>query len=212
MTPPAQTPTLSVSVSPEALAAWLDAQIDDAARVLAAVRAQTDRLLTLAQAMADVLGRGGQVFFFGNGGSAADAQHWAAELSGRFLFDRPPLAAHALSTNTSQVTAIGNDYGFEQVFSRPLAGMGRRGDMAVGISTSGRSANVLRAFEVARERGLVTVGFCGTHTDLFAALCDHLVAVPSADTARVQEGHELAAHLVFGVAERLLFGEAAARP
>lgn len=187
------------------LATWLGTQLDEAARVHAAIREATDGLLEIAIAMSQVLHGGGQVFFFGNGGSAADAQHWAAELSGRFYFDRPPLAAQALSTNSSQVTAIGNDYGFDQIFSRPLAGMAREGDMAVGISTSGRSANVLAAFETARQRRLTTIGFCGADPSAFRPLCDHLVAVPSPDVARIQEGHEIAAHLIFSVVERLLF-------
>lgn len=193
----------------DALAAWLDAQCDEAAAVQQAVRALAPRLVDVARAMADCLRAGGAVYFCGNGGSAADAQHWAAELSGRFFFDRPPLAAHALTANSSAVTAIGNDYGFEQVFARPLAGAARPGDMLVGISTSGTSANVVRAFEVARERRVVTVGFCGARSDVFDALCDHVVRVPSANTARVQEGHELAAHLIFSAVERSLFDEAA---
>lgn len=190
-----------------ALRTWLDAQCAEAQAVQQAVRGLLPTLLGVARAMASCLRAGGAIYFFGNGGSAADAQHWAAELSGRFFFDRPPLAAHALTSNSSAVTAIGNDYGFEQVFARPLAGAGRAGDMAVGISTSGTSANVVRAFEVARERDLVTVGFCGQDTRTFERLCDHVVSVPSGNTARVQEGHELAAHLVFAAVERMLFGE-----
>ena len=189
-----------------ALATWVDEQADEAARVQSAVRDMSPTLIALARALSASLAAGGQAFFFGNGGSAADAQHWAAELSGRFFFDRPSLAGHALTTNSSAVTAIGNDYGFEHIFSRPLAGAGRPGDVALGISTSGTSANVVRAFETARERGMVTIGFCGGSPDRFADLCDHVVAVPSNNTARVQEGHELAAHLVFGIVERLLFG------
>lgn len=189
------------------LAPWLEEQADEAARVVAAVRLMVPDLLGVAGALAGSLRGGGRAFFFGNGGSAADAQHWAAELSGRFFVDRPPLAAQALTANTSALTAIGNDYGFEQVFARPLAGAGRPGDVAVGISTSGRSANVLRALETARERGLVTVGFCGADDTAFRERCDHVVAVPSANTARIQEGHELAAHLVFAATERELFGE-----
>lgn len=188
-----------------ALQVWLDTQAEEATRVLSAVRAMTPHLVEIGLAMAEVLRAGGQVFFFGNGGSAADAQHWAAELAGRFYFDRPPLPAHALTTNPSQVTAIGNDYGFEEVFARPLRGMARPGDLAVGISTSGRSANVLRGLEEARARGAGTLGFTGGEGGPMATLCDHLVLIPSSDVARVQEGHELAAHLVFAVVERTLF-------
>lgn len=194
----------------DALAAWLTDQADEAAEVTRGIRNAIPDLLELAAAMAATLRSGGAVYFFGNGGSAADAQHWAAELSGRFFFDRPPLAGHALTVNTSALTAIGNDYGFEQVFSRQLTGAGREGDMAVGISTSGRSANVLRAFDVARERGITTVGFCGQARETFDGLCDHVVSSPSTNTARIQEGHELAAHLVFSAVERDLFGSGVA--
>lgn len=188
------------------LVAWLDSQAAEAIDVAVAVRRAVPSLLDLAEAMVAALRGGGRVFFFGNGGSAADAQHWAAELSGRFYFDRPSLAAHALTTNASVLTAVGNDYGFSEVFARPLEGAGRPGDIAVGISTSGRSANVLRAFETAREWGLITVGFCGAETGAFGELCDYVVSIPSFETPRIQEGHELAAHLVFGVVEQALFG------
>ncbi|HYE59060.1 MAG TPA: SIS domain-containing protein [Rhodothermales bacterium] len=190
----------------EALCAWLEAQADEAARVHGAVRAMTLLLVEEGLAMAERLRTGGHVFFFGNGGSAADAQHWAAELSGRFYFDRPPLAAHALPSNISQLTAIGNDYGYEEVFARPLRGMAHAGDLAVGISTSGTSANVLRAFEAGRERGTFNVGFCGARPEAMQTVCDVVVSIPVADTARVQEGHELAAHLVLALVERHLFG------
>lgn len=189
------------------LTPWLEAQADEAVRVAGAVRAMAPALLEVAEALTAAVGAGGRVFFFGNGGSAADAQHWAAELSGRFTLDRPPLAAHALTTDSSALTAIANDYGFEHVFARQLDGAARAGDVAVGISTSGRSPNVLRALHVARERGLLTVGFCGADAGPFGARCDHVIAIPSADTARVQEGHELAAHLVLAAVERALFGD-----
>lgn len=195
-------------MSTQPLYPWLDGQAAEAADVAQAVRRAVPELLILAEALADAVRLGGRAFFFGNGGSAADAQHWAAELSGRFYLDRPSLGAQALTTNTSALTAIGNDYGFAEIFARPLSGAGRPGDVAVGISTSGTSANVLRAFEVARERGLVTVGFCGAHREAFDALCDHVVSVPSDDTPRIQEGHELAAHLLFAAVERMLFGDA----
>jgi D-sedoheptulose 7-phosphate isomerase len=186
--------------------AFLSAAFDEAARVQAALRAQSDVLEALAARIAGVLGGGGQAFFFGNGGSAADAQHWAAELSGRFYFDRPPLAAHALPANAAQVTAIGNDYGYDEVFARPLRGMARAGDLAVGISTSGTSANVLRALEAGRTLGTVNVGFCGADAAAMQSLCDVVVSIPSRDTARIQEGHALAAHLVLALVERRLFG------
>lgn len=203
MDPLISSPTAGV---PASLYSWLNDQCDEAARVQQAVREQLPALYALALAMAHTLRHGGQVFFCGNGGSAADAQHWAAELSGRFYFDRSPLPAHALTTNTSQVTAIANDYGYDEVFARPIRGMGRPGDLLVGISTSGTSRNVLRAFEAAREREVVCAGFCGQNAAPMQELCEHIVSMPSPDVARVQEGHELAAHLVFALVERDLFG------
>lgn len=194
----------------DALNDWLTAQLDEAAQVQQAIRAMQPLLLEVAGRLADAFEQGQQAFFFGNGGSAADAQHWAAELSGRFYYDRPGLPAHALSTNASQVTAIGNDYGYDQVFSRPLAGMGQPGDVAVGISTSGNSANVVRALQTARAQGLVTVGFTGRTGGQMAPLCDYLIRLPSDDVARIQEGHECCAHLICGVVERLLFPQAVA--
>jgi D-sedoheptulose 7-phosphate isomerase len=189
----------------ETTIAWVEEQVDEAGRVQQAVRTMAPLLTELAHRMADVLSAGGQVFLFGNGGSAADAQHWAAELSGRFYRSRASLPAVALSTNTSQITAIANDYGYDEVFARPLAGMGRPGDMAVGISTSGRSANVVKALEAGRATGLVTVGFTGPSGGTMAACCDYLVSIPSADVARIQEGHELCGHVVCAIVERLLF-------
>lgn len=187
------------------LKAWMEAQIDDAIRITGALRASTPLLDDIARRMTDVMRGKGQVFFFGNGGSAADAQHWAAELSGRFYLDRDSLPAIALMTNASQMTAFANDYGYDQVFARALSGMSHPGDMAVGISTSGRSANVLRALQVARERGLVTIGFTGAHGDEMTPLCDAVVQIPSHDVARIQEGHELCAHLICAAVERALF-------
>lgn len=187
-------------------AAWIALQADEAARVQQAVRAMAPLLADVALRMADVLRGGGQVYFFGNGGSAADAQHWAAELSGRFYRDRASLPAIALSTNASQVTAIANDFGYDQVFAMPLSGMARAGDMAVGISTSGRSANVLRALETARTLGVVTAGFTGRDGGPMAEHCDYLVRIPSDDVARIQEGHELCGHVICAVVERALFG------
>ena len=147
------------------------------------------------------------MYFFGNGGSAADAQHWAAELSGRFYHDRPSLPAFALTANSSQVTAIGNDYGFEEIFARPLSGMIQSGDVAVGISTSGNSTNVVRGLEVAREKRALTVGFTGRQGGHMTVLCDYLIAIPSEDTPRIQEGQELCGHVLCALVERLLFGE-----
>lgn len=189
----------------DALLSWAEGLLDDAARVQHMVRQMAPDLVAAGEETARLLRAGGQVFFFGNGGSAADAQHWAAELSGRFYQDRRPFPAHALTTNTSQLTAIGNDYGYEETFARPIRGMARPGDLAVGISTSGHSANVVRALEAAREMGVATMGFAGRDGGAMAALCDRLICIPVEDTARIQEGHELAAHVWLAVAERALF-------
>jgi D-sedoheptulose 7-phosphate isomerase len=181
-------------------------QAEKAENVARAVREEMPPQLTeIAGALTDVLAGGGQVFFFGNGGSAADAQHWAAELSGRFYRERDPLPALALTANSSQVTALANDYDYADVFARPLRGLAREGDAAVGISTSGHSENVLRALDAARDEGLTTVGFTGADGGDMAARCDHLVRIPSEDTARIQEGHELCSHLICAAVERALF-------
>lgn len=140
--------------------------------------------------------RGHKVLVFGNGGSAADAQHFACELSGRFLKERAALPALALTTDTSALTAIGNDYGYEFVFSRQVEAHGRDGDVAIGISTSGRSPNVLRALEVARQRGLLTVALTGRGGGSAATLADFLIDVPHPDTPRIQEVHTMVVHVL----------------
>jgi len=160
----------------------------------------------LVSRMSSVLRAGGVVYLFGNGGSAADAQHIAAELSGRFLRERKSLPAVALTTNTSSLTAIANDYGYEDVFSRQLEGLVSTGDLVVGISTSGKSRNVIEGLRVARSRGAVTVAFVGENTDEVAKLCDIVISVPSKDTARIQECHILIGHIVCELVEKTLFG------
>jgi D-sedoheptulose 7-phosphate isomerase len=135
-----------------------------------------------------------KLLIIGNGGSAADAQHIAAEIVGRYKQDRPAYAAIALTTDTSALTAIANDYGFEQVFARQLAGLGQRGDVLLALSTSGRSPNILAALRSARERGLVTIGFTGSKGDALGTLCDHLLVAPSDDTPVVQQIHLAVAH------------------
>lgn len=153
----------------------------------------------------DALRAGGRVLIAGNGGSAADAQHFAAELVSRFYYDRPGLAAIALTTDTSALTAIGNDYGFERVFSRQVEALGRHGDVFIGISTSGQSANVLAAFARARELGMVTIGLCGNRGGPMASLCDCLLAVPAAVTPRIQEGMLVVEHIICERIEATLF-------
>ena len=158
-----------------------------------------------AEAAISSLGSGGTVYFCGNGGSAADAQHLAAELSGRYFLDRPALAAVALTTNSSALTAIGNDFGFEQVYSRQLRGVGTPGDVLVAITTSGRSANVLHAVEAAHELGMIVIGMTGLAGTRFAARCDHALVTPSASTPRIQEGHIAMGHALCELIERALF-------
>jgi D-sedoheptulose 7-phosphate isomerase len=167
-----------------------------------------DVLLAVAKAseiLIDALRKGNKALLFGNGGSAADAQHIAAELVGRFAFDRPALPALALSVNTSCVTAIGNDYGFEQVFSRQLEALARPGDVAIGISTSGNSANVLHALTTAKKMGLHTVALTGRTGARLRSIVDHCICAPSADTPRIQECHNLIGHIISELVEREIF-------
>jgi len=168
----------------------------------------THQIGRLALAVADAFRHGRKLLLCGNGGSAADAQHVAAEFVNRFRIDRPALPAIALTTDTSVLTCIGNDAEFAQVFSRQVEALAQPGDLLVGISTSGRSANVLRALQEARARKMLTIGFTGEQgRDTMEPLCDHLVAVASADTPRIQEVHEFVWHLVCDLVERELFGE-----
>ena len=153
--------------------------------------------------------RGNRVLLAGNGGSAADAQHIAAEFVGRYGFDRPGLAAAAFTTDTSMLTAIGNDYGFEQIFRRQLEANGRQGDVFIGISTSGNSPNILGALQFSREIGIVTVGLTGQAGGKMKALCDYCIQVPSTDTPRIQESHIMLGHIVCAIVEDELFGEQA---
>jgi D-sedoheptulose 7-phosphate isomerase len=158
---------------------------------------------TCAQALCD----GRKIMFCGNGGSAADAQHLAAELSGRFYIDRKPLAAEALTVNTSFLTAVANDYSFEEVFARLVTGSGNEGDVLVGLSTSGNSENVIRAFQAAHQKGIITVGLTGESGGKMAALSDFLIRVPSADTPRIQESHILIGHIICELVEGSLFAK-----
>jgi D-sedoheptulose 7-phosphate isomerase len=149
--------------------------------------------------------QGGKIFFCGNGGSAADAQHLAAEFSGRFYLDREILPAEALHCNTSYLTAISNDYSFDIVYARLIAGLGQEGDILVGLSTSGNSTNVLKAFEVCREKGIRTVGFTGEAGGKMQLLSDRLINVPSSDTPRIQEAHITIGHIICELVEAALF-------
>jgi D-sedoheptulose 7-phosphate isomerase len=182
--------------------------IEDSIRVKQELLAD-ERLLRsvveVSQLMADCAGRGNRVIFAGNGGSAADAQHLAAEFVSRFEFDRPGLPALSLATDTSMITAIGNDYGYDKLFRRQLEAQARAGDVFVGITTSGRSKNVLAAFEACAALGVASVALCGLGGEL-EPLVDHVLRVPSAHTPRIQECHILLGHMMCAHVESALFG------
>lgn len=165
------------------------------------------RIAEFAKRCAGALETGGKVMLAGNGGSAADAQHIAAEWVGRFKRERRPLPAIALTTDTSLLTAVANDYGFEEIFARQVQGLARPGDVFIGISTSGNSPNVLKALSACREMGVTTVGLTGAGGGKMAAQCDLLLTVPSTDTPRIQEAHILIGHIVCALVDELLFGE-----
>ena len=160
----------------------------------------------IAEKISQSLKNGGKVLIAGNGGSASDAQHIAAEFVGRYITDRAPLAAIALTTDTSALTAIGNDYGFDRVFERQLRALGKTGDVFIGISTSGKSPNLLATFKAAREMGIVCVGFTRATDTPMHALCDLTLGVPAAETSLIQQVHITAAHAICALVERDLFG------
>ena len=177
--------------------------------VMQAMAADSELQLNLervAEACADAIAAGGKVMFCGNGGSAADSQHLAAELVGKLVFDRPGMAGLALTVDTSALTAIGNDFGYEFVFARQVEALGRAGDVLVGITTSGRSKNVLRAFEAARARGIVTVAMTGQARGPVAEAADHWLAVPHAETQKIQEGHIVLGHIFCALIEARIHG------
>ncbi|MBN8672474.1 MAG: D-sedoheptulose 7-phosphate isomerase [Chitinophagales bacterium] len=148
---------------------------------------------------------GNKVLFCGNGGSAADAQHLAAEFSGRFYSDRDPLPSEALHCNTSYITAVANDYGYDVVYSRIIKGTGKAGDVLIGLSTSGNSVNITNALQTAKDIGMITVGFTGEGGGKMKALCDYLVNIPSNDTPRIQESHITVGHIMCQLVEEKLF-------
>jgi D-sedoheptulose 7-phosphate isomerase len=198
-----------VATSPDTVAA-AHAALREAAHALGAL--EHAAALPLAEAIEVVMATlesGGTVYFCGNGGSAADAQHFACELAGRFTMERPALAAVALTTNTSSLTAIGNDFGYEQVFSRQLEGLGVAGDVLIAITTSGASASVVRAVEAAHQLGMTVIGMTGRRGARFAALCDVALVTPHESTPRVQEGHLLLGHALCALVERGLFASRA---
>jgi D-sedoheptulose 7-phosphate isomerase len=159
----------------------------------------------IADVCSQALCDGHKIMFCGNGGSAADAQHLSAELSGRFYFDRKPLAAEALTVNTSYLTAVSNDYSFDEVYARLVEGSGNQGDILIGLSTSGNSENIVRAFKTAHVKGIITVCLTGESGGKLAPLSDFVIKVPSSDTPRIQEAHILIGHIICERVERNLF-------
>jgi D-sedoheptulose 7-phosphate isomerase len=153
----------------------------------------------------NVFRNGNRVYFCGNGGSAADAQHLAAEFSGRFYKDRKALPAEALHCNTSYLTAVANDYGFDDIYSRLIDGIGEKGDVLIGLSTSGNSANIVKAFETARNKEMITIGFTGKSGGDMKPFCDHLINIPSSDTPRIQENHIMIGHIICQLVEEKYF-------
>jgi D-sedoheptulose 7-phosphate isomerase len=146
-----------------------------------------------------------KLWLCGNGGSAADAQHLAAEFTGRYYFDRPPLPAEAIQVNTSYITAVANDYSYDEIFSRYIKAHGKKGDVLIGITTSGKSSNVIKALQTAKEIGLETIGFTGNYVDMLLKYTDYIVSVPSSDTPRIQEAHITIGHLICEIVEKELF-------
>lgn len=192
----------------ELMRSYVSDQISEAQRILSAM--QVDEVLfstvqAAANACINCLRTGGKILLAGNGGSAADAQHIAGEFVSRFAFDRPGLPAMALTVDTSILTAIGNDYGYEKLFARQVQANGNKGDVFIGYSTSGTSPNILRAFEEARKQGLVCIGLTGNRGGPMRELCDYLLEVPSNDTPKIQEGHLVLGHILCGLVERALF-------
>lgn len=188
--------------------AVIQAQITEAQRVMTAMLADQHLLATLeaaSKSCIDCLQAGGKILLAGNGGSAADAQHIAGEFVSRFAFDRPGLPAIALTTDTSILTAIGNDYGYDRLFNRQVQALGNKGDVFIGYSTSGKSPNILKAFEEARARGLTCIGLTGNRGGPMRDMCDFVLEVPSADTPKIQEGHLVLGHILCGLVEATIF-------
>jgi len=176
--------------------------------VKSAILHNADLLKTIeatANVMTEALTHGHRVLFCENGGSAADAQHLSAELSGRFYFDRPPLNAEALHCNTSYLTAVANDYGYDLIYSRMINGACSKGDILIGLSTSGNSQNILNAFQTAQKLGVITIAFTGKSGGKMKSFADYLINVPSEDTPRIQEAHILLGHIICEIVEAQIF-------
>ncbi|MDF2953426.1 MAG: Phosphoheptose isomerase [Thermodesulfobacterium sp.] len=171
------------------------------------IEIESEKIMEVVYLAKKVISKNGKILIFGNGGSAADAQHLAAELVNRFKKERSPMPAIALTTDTSILTAVANDYDFSEVFSKQILALGKKGDIALGISTSGKSANVISALKVAKKLGMHTVGLSGGDGGLMKELCDYLILVPSYETPRIQEGHLLFLHIFSELLEELIFQE-----
>jgi len=191
---------------PEFVTRYLEESLN-ALRALVTDGSAHQALLQFAEEICAAFGSGHKLLVAGNGGSAGDAQHIAGEFLSRLFFDRKPLAALALTTDTSVLTAIGNDYGYENVFERQILGLGSGGDVFLAISTSGKSPNILHALRAARTRGIVTLGFTGHSAGPMVALCDHIFCAPSSKTAVIQQIHIVAAHIICGLVEARLCRE-----
>ena len=163
------------------------------------------RICDTVDVIVNAFKNGKRIYFCGNGGSAADAQHLAAEFSGRFYKDRKALPAEALHCNTSYLTAVANDYSFNDIYSRLIDGIGEQGDVLVGLSTSGNSANIIKAFETAKKKAMITVGFTGETGGKMKSLCDHLINIPSTDTPRIQESHIMVGHIICQLVEEKMY-------
>ena len=163
------------------------------------------RICDTVEVIVNAFKNGKRIYFCGNGGSAADAQHLAAEFSGRFYKDRKALPAEALHCNTSYLTAVANDYSFDDIYSRLIDGIGAQGDVLVGLSTSGNSVNIIKAFETARKNGMITIGFTGESGGQMKSLSDHLINIPSNDTPRIQESHIMVGHIICQLVEEKFF-------
>jgi D-sedoheptulose 7-phosphate isomerase len=187
---------------------YIQSQIQETQWVMGAMLADAallKRVEAAAQACIDAMRSGNKVMLAGNGGSAADAQHIAGEFVSRFAFDRPGLPAIALTTDTSILTAIGNDYGYDKLFARQVQAHAQKGDVLIAYSTSGKSPNVVAALEEAKSRGVVCIGMTGNSGGPMQDLCDHYLDVPSADTPKIQEGHAVLGHILCGLVELAMF-------
>ena len=187
---------------------FIQSKIQDSIDLKTSLLNNSEILNTLDKVIKEIIAsyrQDGKVLWCGNGGSAADAQHLAAELSGRFYYDRPPLFSEALHVNTSYTTAVANDYSYEVIYSRLVQAMGKKGDVLVGLSTSGNSKNVIRAIEKANSMGLTTVGFTGESGGEMKYLCKYLINIPSTNTPRIQECHMLLGHTICEMVEIALF-------